>query len=344
MPTARIVAQPLADGGEGSLDIIRQHYPVQEHRLTVTGPLRRQVQASYLFGEGKAYIEAAQACGLHLVPKPRRNPGYTTTIGVGQLIEDAIARGAYEVNIFLGGSATNDMGAGMAAALGYTFISDKGNDFVPSGDSLRYVKEIIPPIIPIGRGQVTFQAICDVNNPLLGPAGATMTYAQQKGATEQQLPGLESHMRQFAERIQQDLGASPADLPRAGAAGGLGAGAATFLKADLVSGIEWLTETVQLQDLMAEADLIITGEGKLDEQTLKGKVVAGVCALAALNQRPVWAVAGKNELSQIDYPDQLRRVLALMDLPDISEDQAMHNAGALLTRLIRSTFTAAFPR
>ncbi|NJC26472.1 glycerate kinase [Neolewinella antarctica] len=333
-PTAQIISQPLADGGEGSLSIVRDLFALQEHRLEVTGPLRRPVMATYLMGDGVAYIESASACGLQLVPPHRRDPGFTTTIGVGQLIEDALARGAKEINLFLGGSATNDGGVGMAAALGYQFFSDRGNDFVPSGDSLGYVTKVDASGVGEVLKKATVRAICDVRNPLLGPNGATYVYAVQKGATVEELPVLENNLSHLDAVLEGVSSQDTQELPGAGAAGGLGYGAAVFLGAELISGSDWLMDAVNLRGLMQEADLVITGEGKVDRQTLSGKVVAGVGRLGLELGVPVWAVAGVNELGQAELPAGVARVLALVDLPGVTVGRAVRGAGGLLVGLV----------
>ena len=344
-PSATILTQAMADGGEGSLDIIRTAHALTERRLEVTGPLRRPVQASYLLGEGKAYIESAKACGLHLVPGPRRNPGYTTTIGVGELIEDAIARGATDISLFLGGSSTNDAGVGMAAALGYKFFSDKGNDFVPSGDSLGYVARIDESAAHKLLQGVTVNAICDVSNQLLGPDGATFTYAGQKGATDTQLPMLESHMRSFVRRLnsltpgsrggKKNLVEWLSTVPGAGAAGGLGFGAVAFLGGRIVRGFDWLARTAGLPELIDACDLVITGEGKIDGQTAMGKVVDGVGGLAKVAGVPTLAVCGRNDLAAGQTIDGIDSVKALMDLPGLTEANSMTLARELIAKVVR---------
>lgn len=335
-PEAEIIEQPLADGGEGSLALLEQFLPLQRHRLEVTGPLRRPVQAEYLLGEGRAYLEIAQACGLQHVPVPRRDPGTTTTIGVGTLIDDAIARGATEVFLFLGGSATNDCGAGMAAALGYRFFGDREADFVPTGDSLKWVTRIdTVEVLPALR-DTRIIAVCDVDNPLLGPSGAVYTYASQKGATAEELPVLEENMASFAVQVEAALGVDVRQLPGAGAAGGLGAGAVAFLGAGLRPGIEVLMEAVGFADLVRNADLVITGEGKIDAQTIHGKVVSGVARAARAAGVPrVIALCGRQEVPTVDIKAMgLDAVHALLDLSSVTLEDAMYRTEDSLERLV----------
>ena len=335
-PKAEIIEQPLADGGEGSLELLEQLLPLKKHRLEVTGPLRKPVQAEYLMGEGKAYIEIAQAAGLQHVPAPRRNPRNTTTIGIGMLIDDAIARGAKDIFLFLGGSATNECGAGMAAALGYRFFDKKGEDFVPMGDSLEWVDRIDQTQVPPALKEVRFTAVCDVNNPLLGPSGATYTYAVQKGATDEDLLDLERNQAHFAECMMAEMGANIIQLPGGGAAGGLGAGCVAFLGAGLRPGIDVLMEAVGFADLVKGADMVITGEGKIDDQTIHGKVVSGVAKAAIAAGVPqIIAFCGRQEVSAADVKAMgLSSVHALLDLSSITLSQAMYQTEASLEFLV----------
>jgi len=333
-PRATIVEQPMADGGEGSLELLQQILPLQTHRLEVTGPLRKKVMADYLMGEGKAFIEVARACGLQHLPAHRRNPGRTTTIGVGMLIEDALARGAREISLFLGGSATNDCGAGMAAALGYRFFGDRPKDFVPTGDSLGYVLRIDDEGVLPALREATITAVCDVDNPLLGERGASMVYARQKGATEESLPLLEDQMERFAGVLSAFSGIS-VDVPGSGAAGGLGAGIAAFLGGQLQPGIEVMMRAVGFDALLRDIDLVITGEGKIDEQTPHGKVVSGVAMRAQHAGARCIAVAGLCTLPEADARlPGLARVAALMDQPGMTLERSMKNTAAELEGMV----------
>ncbi|NJB85196.1 glycerate kinase [Lewinella marina] len=327
-PAARIMVQPLADGGEGSLALLARQPGLKRRRLTVSGPLRRPIEVEYLLGGGRAVIESAKACGLHLVPAPRRHPKHTTTVGVGTLIDDALARGATDVTLLLGGSSTSDCGAGMAAALGYRFISKEGYDFVPMADSLRYVATIDATGKHPGLAQARITALCDVDNPLLGPQGATYTYAPQKGAQAAELPLLESNLAHFADCIQQQLGTDVRHLPGAGAAGGLGAGAVAFLGAILGSGVEGLFRAVDFDRMAREADLVITGEGKVDAQTLHGKVVAGVLRQG----RPTVAVCGTSELTAEALGAEA--LLALDQDSGAPPSECMERAAELLEEMV----------
>lgn len=336
-PEAEIIQQPMADGGEGSLELLAAALPiVQRHRLEVTGPLRKPVLAEYLLADGKAYIEIAEACGLKHVPVPRRDPGLTTTIGVGQLIDDAIARGATDIYLFLGGSATNDAAAGMAAALGYRFFGDRPEDFVPTGSSLRYVSRIDTEEVLSGLKNVRFTAACDVDNLLLGAQGATYTYAPQKGSAETDLPGLEASMTHFAEQMKTYLSTDVNTISGGGAAGGLAAGAAAFLGATIRPGTDLLMEAIAFDTLLKDVDLVITGEGKIDDQTLHGKVVKGVAQRAKAAGVPkVIAFCGRNEISRDTAATLgLDAVHALLDLSSVTLGDAMYRTASSLELLV----------
>ena len=333
IPRARVQLMPLADGGEGSMELLGQAYGLQERRLKVTGPLRKPVRATYYLGAGRAVIESAVACGLHLVPAPRRDPAHTTTVGVGMLLDEALSRGARDILLLLGGSATNDCGAGMAAALGYRFLTRDGTDMVPTGESLRYVHRIDPTTRSAALLTAKITVLCDVDNPLLGPHGATYTYARQKGAAEERLYELEENMRHFARLLGRHLGADVAEIPGAGAAGGLGAAALAFLGATLRSGTEVILEAVDFHDAAAGADLVITGEGSIDDQTLRGKVIAGVVAAG----RPTLAVCGRSDLTagQLGVKD----ILSLDRYPHLSTTEKITRAAELVENLTYDYFS-----
>ncbi|SER19632.1 glycerate kinase [Neolewinella agarilytica] len=333
-PEATIIEQPMADGGEGSLELLQQILPLQTYRLEVTGPLRKKVMAEYLMGEGKAFIEVARACGLQHLPPHRRDPGRTTTIGVGMLIEDALARGARDISLFLGGSATNDCGAGMAAALGYRFFGNRPEDFVPTGDSLGYVLRIDDAEVMPAVKDARFTAVCDVDNPLLGDRGATMVYASQKGAKLTDLPVLEEHMERFSGVLAQFSGTSVL-VPGSGAAGGLGAGIRAFLGGDIQSGIDRMMEVTGLEKWLIGADLVITGEGCIDDQTPHGKVVSGVAGRAQHAGAKVLAVAGRCTLDQAAsrMPD-VHQIAALMDQPGMTIERSMGDTALELEGMV----------
>ncbi|WP_239614675.1 glycerate kinase family protein [Cohnella mopanensis] len=293
-PDANVVTIPLADGGEGTVEALVLATGGQLRNLQVTGPLGQPVQATYgILGDGKtAVIEVASACGLPLVNLAQRNPLRTTTLGVGELIIDAYGQGCREFIIGLGGSATNDVGIGMLQALGYRFIDEDGNDVGQGGEALLRVHRIENTNVCLNLEQCTFKIACDVHNPLYGPDGAAYVFAAQKGADPEMIKTLDIGMIRFAEVVHRTLGKPIHRIPGAGAAGGLGAAFVGFLQGDLKPGIEIVLEYARVEEKLSEADLVITGEGRLDGQTSMGKAPYGISQLARKKGVPVIALAG----------------------------------------------------
>jgi glycerate kinase len=283
-PSAVIETVPMADGGEGTLDALVSALGGERHRATVTGPLGDPVEAE--FGlcpspEGTlGIVEMARASGLALLSPARRDPTRTTTRGTGELILQACQGGADRVLVCIGGSATNDAGAGMAQALGVRLVDDRGRDIRPGGAALLSLARIDSRgIDPSARG-ATFVAATDVDNPLVGPSGASAVYGPQKGATDEDVALLDEALGHFAAVVHRDLGIDVRSVPGAGAAGGLGAGLVAFLGARLRPGVEVVIEALGLAERMDRADLVVTGEGTFDVQSLHGKAPAGVLRLA----------------------------------------------------------------
>jgi glycerate kinase len=294
VPGIRVRCVPMADGGEGTAEALVSacggHFVCVPG---VSGPLPGQrLDAAYgWLPEGPtAVVEMAKASGLPLVPPDRRQPGITTTRGTGELIADALRRGAARLVITLGGSATSDGGAGAAAVLGWQFLDASGHPLPEGGAALLRLARIIPPAQ--STPAIPVQALCDVSNPLCGPNGAAAVYGPQKGATPEQVRDLDAALEVLSRRIREDLGLAVGDLPGAGAAGGFGAGAVAFLGARLVPGVETVAELTGLTDALRTADWVITGEGRLDSQSLQGKVVSGVLRRAVACGTRVAVVAG----------------------------------------------------
>ncbi|CCH01343.1 glycerate kinase [Fibrella aestuarina BUZ 2] len=299
-PVAEVVAVPMADGGEGTAQVLTQGTRGVWHTAVVQNPLGRPVEAGYgISGDGKtAFIEMAQASGLRLLNPADYNPFQTNTFGTGELIRLAIEQGVDRIVLGIGGSATNDAGTGMAAALGWQFLDKAGQVLRPCGGNLAQIDQIIAPAI---AWTGTVDVACDVTNPLVGPQGATYVYAPQKGATPDDLPLLDAGMTHWAERVRQQLGVDVSTLPGGGAAGGLGAGAVLFLNGRLTEGVQLLIDHTRLAETMKGADLVLTGEGRIDKQTLQGKLIAGIARLANEQAIPVVALGGSVQLS----PDEL---------------------------------------
>ncbi|KAA9030638.1 glycerate kinase [Niallia endozanthoxylica] len=293
-PAAEIVTLPLADGGEGTVEALVRATGGRLVKKEVTGPLQEKIQAAYgILGDQKtAVIEVAEACGLPLVPLEKRNPFYTTTYGVGELILDAMDHGCREFVIGLGGSATNDAGVGMLQALGYRFL-DNMQETVGLGakELSRIVTIDVSQVTPLLK-QCYFRVACDVNNPLYGPDGASHIFGPQKGATPEMVEELDLWVKQLAEITLKELNVDIQSIAGAGAAGGLGAAFSGFLGAHLESGINLILDMVQMEKHLEGADFVITGEGKIDGQTSRGKAPLGAAKLAQNHQIPVIALAG----------------------------------------------------
>jgi glycerate 2-kinase len=293
-PDVNTVILPLADGGEGTTEALVSATGGRSRSIQVTGPLGEPVQAAYgILGNGQtAVIEVAAACGLPLVPIERRNPLFTTTFGVGELIHDAINQGCREYVIGLGGSATNDAGIGMLQALGYRFMDEEGNEVGYGGDALLRVRRIIATQVWPELESCKFQVACDVNNPLYGPDGAAYVFAQQKGANADMAKVLDDGLTNFADIVERDLGSHMQSIPGAGAAGGLGGAFAVFLQGELQSGASLVLDMIGIEEELYGTDFVITGEGRLDGQTSMGKAPLGIARLAEQHGVPVIALAG----------------------------------------------------
>ena len=284
----------LPSGGEGTVQALVDATGGEIVYRTVTGPLGEPVEAFFgLLGQSDtAAIEMAACAGLPLVPPNRRDPRITTTYGVGELILAALERGCRHFIIGIGGSATNDGGAGMAQALGASLQTDEGTEIARGGAALATLARISTSSLDARLANCFFEVACDVNNPLCGPTGAAAVYGPQKGATPEMVVQLDAALAHYAEIIQYDFGPSVKDIPGAGAAGGLGAGLLAFLHATLRPGAQIVLGAVHLEEQLHGADLVITAEGQLDAQTAYGKSVGAVAALAKRHQLPVLALAG----------------------------------------------------
>ena len=294
-----VISCPLADGGDGTTEIIAHYLEAETITITVNDPWLRPVHASYLYSRQSqtAYIEMASASGLRLLTEEERNCLYTSTWGTGELILDAFSNGAKEVILGIGGSATNDGGMGMAAALGYRFFDIKEEELPPIGKSLVSVAQIKDSEVPARLKDVKFKIACDVTNPFYGKNGAAHIYAPQKGANTADVLMLDNGLKNFARVLELFFNKKVQDIPGAGAAGGLGGGAVCFLNAKLVSGIQLLMELTHFENKLQKADWVITGEGLLDAQTLSGKTIQGVIKKAGKHNVPVAAFCGAVALS-----------------------------------------------
>ncbi len=324
-----------SDGGDGFLDAIRNSDPsVQAIDCQTTDPLGRPIRADYGLDarRGTAYIEMARASGMELLAAEERNPWRTSTLGTGKLIADALLRGAKTLYIGLGGSATNDGGIGIAAALGYRFLDADGATLPSTGGALEQIASIDASGVLPELSSARVFAINDVANPLLGPEGAAAVYGPQKGADQNMVARLDRGLDRLQQIVRRDLQLDVADVPGAGAAGGTGYGLKAFLNAEFLSGIEFVLSLTGVESLLSGGtiDWIVTGEGKIDDQTAYGKLVRGVADVGEKYRVPVAALCGVLALENASIEDLgLTRVRQIHD-PVRSVDETIRQAKALL--------------
>ena len=294
MPTAEYIKLPMADGGEGTVQSLvdASNGSIIEHQ--VTGPLGEQVPAFFgIMGDNKtAIIEMAAASGLHLVSPNLRNPMLTTSYGTGELILAALDHGVDHIIVGIGGSATNDGGIGMAQALGVQLLDNKGQALGFGGQALAQLASIDITTVDPRLAHIKLEVACDVDNPLCGKKGASHIFGPQKGATPAMVAELDQHLAHYAAIIKRDLAIDVKDMAGAGAAGGMGAALLGLFNAQLRSGIEIVIDAVHLGDIIKDADLVITGEGRIDSQTIHGKTPIGVARTAKKYHKPVIGIAG----------------------------------------------------
>lgn len=292
-PAAEVHSIPVADGGEGSVDCFLQALGGEKVFVTTQNPFFEPVDSYYgLIDDGRtAVIEMAASAGLPLV-EDRRNPMKASTFGVGELILHAARKGVSKIVMGLGGSCTNDGGCGAACAVGVRFLDEAGNSFVPTGGTLHRIRRLdLSQTEPMIK-DIEFVTMCDIDNPMYGPTGAAAVFGPQKGATPEEVALLDAGVQHLSQIIRQAMGLDLAFVPGTGAAGAMGAGMAAFFHSRLQMGIQTILDTVQFEKLAAGADMIFTGEGKLDSQSLRGKVVIGVARRAKALGVPVTALVG----------------------------------------------------
>ena len=315
-PKATIVLAPMADGGEGTIECIAHHQNAKIRELFITDPLGNKIPSSYAICNNTAIIEIAKASGLALISPSLRNPLKTSSIGTGELIVDALTQGCRRFIIGIGGSVTCDAGMGALSALGVIFYDKAGKQLEPCGGNLRKIVDIHTEHLDPRTLASEWILAHDVNNPLLGPTGALL-YAPQKGATSLDLPILHEGFERFVQCVQNNTQHKTiGTLPGGGAAGGLAAGLFAFLKAKLIPGAEVLIDAIQLSDTMKGADLVITGEGQMDEQTIYGKTPIAVAQLAKSHGIPVIGIVGKlGDGYEAVYEKGINAVFSIADGP-----------------------------
>ena len=332
VPEAEIVCIPIADGGEGTVEALVTATSGKIVRATSVDALNRTIQSFYgILGNGKtAVIEMAAASGIELLSPDERNPMINSTYGTGLLLKAAMEAGFTEIILGIGGSATNDGGAGMAQALGFGLLDKNGNPIDCGGGSLNELHRIDSSNVHPLLREAKITVACDVQNPLLGFAGATHVYGPQKGATPEMVETLEKNMTHFAQILHQEFGTDYSNIPGAGAAGGLGAGLMAFCKAEIVPGFELISRLTDLENHIQTASLVFTAEGKIDAQTAFGKTISGVAQLGKKYQVRVIALAGMVEgnLSEL-FRQGLTSAFAIANRP-MSLEESKTNAAQLL--------------
>ncbi len=338
-PEAVIEKVPMADGGEGTVESLVDATGGKIIKTNVKDPLFRDIESFYgILGDGKtAVIEMAAASGLYLLKDYERNPMITTTYGTGQLVKDALDRGCRRFIIAIGGSATNDGGAGMAMVLGVKFYDEDGREIGLGGGELSKIYSIDTSNLDDRLKECEFIVACDVANPLIGENGASRVYAPQKGATKEMVEVLDKNLEHYGKLLEKYFNKKIIDVPGSGAAGGLGAGLMAFLNAQLKSGIEIIIETLKLEEKIKEADIVISGEGKIDFQTAFGKTISGIAKLCKKHNKPLIVIAGMVEDIEKLYEIGVSSVFSTMEKPMSLED-AIKNAPTLLEKSAERIF------
>lgn len=338
LPHVSCIHVPMADGGEGTMQSLVDATGGKIYEVRVKGPLGNPVTAQYgISGSGDmGVIEMASASGLHLVPMENRNPCLTTTYGTGELIKACLNHGVKKLLIGIGGSATNDGGAGMLQALGGKLLDANGKDLSFGGLALKDLHKIDLSDVDIRLRDVDIDVACDVDNPLIGEKGASKVFGPQKGANEEQVELLEAALSHYGDIIEDQLEIDVKNFSGAGAAGGLGAGLMVFLNGKLKKGIDLVIDYVKLEENIAEADLVITGEGSLDSQTFHGKTPLGVSKLAKKYNVPVIGIAGRlGDGIEGLYDEGFTAIFSIVD-GVISLDEALDKGPEKAEKLIEN--------
>lgn len=337
-PQCHVVSIPVADGGEGSVDCFLKALGGEKIYETVSSPYFENMESFYGIIEDTAVIEMAACAGLPLV-EDRKDPSLTTTFGVGQLILAAAKKGCKKIIVGLGGSCTNDGGCGAAAAIGVKFYDKKGNEFIPVGKTLIDIERIDLSKRTKVLDNIEITTMCDIDNPMYGPTGAAYIFAPQKGANNEMVYELDKGLESLCNVIYKETGKNLKDVPGSGAAGAMGAGMISFFDSKLQMGIETVLDTVKFDDIIADADMIFTGEGKFDTQSLRGKVVIGVAKRAKTKDIPLTVIAGGAE-TNIDqaYDMGVTSIFTINRLPEdfqISRNKSKNNLETTIDNILR---------
>lgn len=343
-PEAVVSVLTVADGGEGTVDALIDSLGGRPVECQVAGPLGREVAAVYCAsGDGKtAVMEMARASGITLIDAAERNPLYTSTYGTGQMIADALLRGCRTIMMGIGGSATNDGGMGMLAALGARFYDAAGNVLAPCGESLERVARVdLSGLMPESR-EARFLIACDVDNPLCGPRGASYVFGPQKGADASTVERLDRGMAIYARALAEAAGHDSSSMPGAGAAGGLGFAFATVFNAELRPGIELVLDLLHFDDAIEGASLVVTGEGRMDRQTVMGKAPWGILQRARRHSIPVVAVTGSVRDADVLAAAGFAAVFPVVSGPCSLEEAMRHEVAAENLRRTAEMFTRIY--
>lgn len=330
IPDAETIKLPIADGGEGTLETLMNTLNGSIREVLVTSPLGKKITSKYGIADNVAVIEMALASGLLLVEEEKRDPLKTTTYGTGELIKDAVLQGCSKIVIGIGGSATNDGGLGCAQALGYSFIDKRGNEVGFGGRELERISHIDTSNVINGLNEVEVIVACDVTNVLCGIDGASYVYGKQKGATTESIERLDKGLLHFSQIVKNTLGIDVLNIKGSGAAGGLGAGLLAFCDAKLQKGIDIVLDLVDIDSYLKAVDLVITGEGQIDGQSIFGKLPIGVSKRAKEYGVPVIVIAGSiGEGIDNIYDNNISSVISIMDSP-MNLEEATRNVKQLL--------------
>lgn len=335
---AECIKVPMADGGEGTVDALVNATEGQLVEIEVANPLGKKIKANYgILGDGKtAVIEMAKASGIELIDRNERNPYITTTYGTGEIIKDAVNKGIKHILIGIGGSATNDAGAGMLQALGVKLLDGNKEEIAFGGAELKKIEYIDKGSLDEFLKDVTIEVACDVTNPLVGENGASYVFGPQKGATPEMVKVLDNNLRHFALKVKESFGIDIADVKGSGAAGGLGGALLGFLNAELISGIDLVIKYTNLEEKIKTSDYVFTGEGSIDGQTIFGKTPVGVSKLGKKYDIPVIAFAGKVEPESSNlYSEGMKSIFSIMRGVESLED-ALKNGASNLEKTVES--------
>ncbi len=324
-----VLMHPMADGGDGSLLVLTDYLNLSRQEVLTVDPLGREISAPYFTSAKAAFIEVASASGLVLLEQEERDPMKTSTFGTGIMIADAIAKGFRQIYLFLGGSATNDAGMGIASALGCHFLDEQKEIVKPIGGNLSQVKSIeTRPHFDFKHINLTL--LCDVINPLFGKNGAASVYAAQKGATLEQIEYLDEGLRNFGQVLYQLSGTDVSNLSGSGAAGGIGAGLVALFGAKVEKGFDAIARLTNLESHIEQVDEVISGEGRLDDQSLQGKVIEGVAKLCKKHNKRLTLLVGKNDLPESEAASlKITSILSIAERA-INLEDAMSNGAKYL--------------